>query len=146
MYTVNKDCIHLITVPKNYTISLYFQQFAIYNNPNCTKVGFEIRDGASQNSKLLQRLCNYALPNPIFSTTNNLWIHSWNTMGTSLSASFDLIYTSSDMGKGCGGTLYNYKGRFTSPLHPLGYKSSTQCVWEVRVPIGMRVGIKISGN
>ena len=118
----------------------------MYHLNDCEKVGIEIRDGGNQSATLLQKVCGYALPNPIFSTTNKLWLHSWNQMGDRWPASYDFVYTSSDQGKGCGGTLYNYKGSFTSPLYPLGYKNSTPCEWNIRVPVGMRVAIKFSGN
>ncbi|XP_068906568.1 cubilin-like isoform X2 [Tenebrio molitor] len=142
--TFSENCYQTIIVPENYTISLFFNNFVLYQSSGCDQVGVEIRDGADHSANLLQKSCGYAIPNPVFSTKNKLWIHSWNKMGFKLPSHFDVVYTSSDKGRGCGGTLYNYKGTFSSPSYPLGYKGSTPCVWDVRVPIGMRVAIKFS--
>jgi cubilin len=145
----NKNCYQTIIVPENYTILLlllFFNNFMGYQSSGCDQIGVEIRDGADHSANLLQKSCGYAIPNPVFSTKNKLWIHSWNKMGIGLPWHFDVVYTSSDKGRGCGGTLYNYKGTFSSPSHPVGYKGSTPCVWDVRVPIGMRVAIKFSGK
>ena len=117
-----------------------------YRWHDCQKAGLEIRDGGHKSATLLQKICGGALPNPVFSTTSQLWVYSWNKMSTGWLPSYDFIYTSSDQGRGCGGTLYNYKGSFTSPFYPLDYKNSTPCEWDIRVPIGMKVGIKFSGN
>jgi cubilin len=142
--TFSENCYQTIIVPENYTISLFFNNFVLYQSSGCDQVGVEIRDGADHSANLLQKSCGYAIPNPVFSTKNKLWIHSWNKMG--FKSHFDVVYTSSDKGRGCGGTLYNYKGTFSSPSYPLGFKGSTPCVWDVRVPIGMRVAIKFSGR
>nr|XP_008192422.1 PREDICTED: cubilin [Tribolium castaneum] len=139
--TQSKSCIQIITVPKNYTISLYFQELTIFHSEGCQNAGIEIRDENSQGT-LFQKVCGYYVPNPVFSTKNQLWIRSWNT--NSFPISYDLVYTASDQGRGCGGIIYNYKGTFSSPLHPMAYKNSTPCVWTLRTAIGRRIAIKFT--
>jgi len=42
-------------------------------------------------------------------------------------------------GRGCGGRIFNYGGRFTSPLYPSIYRNNTVCTWDVSVPRGLKI-------
>lgn len=42
-------------------------------------------------------------------------------------------------GRGCGGRIFNYGGRFTSPLYPNIYRNNTVCTWDVSVPRGLKI-------
>jgi len=42
-------------------------------------------------------------------------------------------------GQGCGGRIFNYGGRFTSPLYPNIYRNNTVCTWDLSVPQGFKV-------
>lgn len=42
-------------------------------------------------------------------------------------------------GRGCGGRIFNYGGRFTSPLYPNTYRNNTVCTWDVSVPRGFKI-------
>lgn len=139
----NSNCYQSITVPKNSSISLFFQKFAAYQTTGCEQVGIEIRENGPKGT-VLHKACGYYIPNPVFSSTNKVWIYSWNK--NKYTAFYDLVYTSSDQGRGCGGFMFNYKGTFTSPLYPMGYKNTTACVWDIRVPIGRKLAFKFSGT
>lgn len=56
----------------------------------------------------------------------------------------DITYTSSTKPQGCGGIFYNYRGVFTSPLYPTSYRNDSECVYDVRVPLGLQVGLKFT--
>lgn len=96
--------------------------------------------------------CGYGLPDPVFSTTNKLWIQAWimqpsaKVFANTISGTYDAVYTSSNKGRGCGGTLFNYKGRISSPLYPNPYRQNSLCTWNIRVPIGMKAAMKFSGK
>lgn len=47
-------------------------------------------------------------------------------------------------GRGCGGTIFNYGGTFTSPLYPDIYRNNTVCVWDVSVPRGFKIFLKFT--
>lgn len=42
-------------------------------------------------------------------------------------------------GPGCGGRIFNFGGRFTSPLYPNIYRNNTVCTWDVSVPRGFKI-------
>ncbi|XP_046466404.1 cubilin [Neodiprion pinetum] len=128
------DCWFTITAAVGYTISLYFTSFNLYDSRACTNNALQIRDG-NFSASVLDQICGVELPSPIFSSGNQLSLHSWssNYYGSS---SYDITYTTTKKGRGCGGKLYNYSGRFTSPLYPQHYRNASTCTWEVSVPAG----------
>lgn len=139
----NTECYRFITVSENSSIFLYFQEFSVSSSTACENAGLEVRENGPKGI-LLQKTCGYYSPNPIFSSTNQLWLYSWNKLD--FAATYDLIYTSSDQGRGCGGFIYNYKGTFSSPLYPIGYKNTTVCMWDIRVPIGRKIAFQFKGT
>ncbi|KAH0948163.1 hypothetical protein HN011_006977 [Eciton burchellii] len=130
------SCWISITAPANHTISLYFNQFTIYDAQHCANNALQVHDGDS--SGPLATLCGGEIPSPIFSNGNKLTLHSW-TERASFYQGFDFIYTTTDAGQGCGGRIFNYGGRFTSPLYPNIYRNNTVCTWDLSVPQGFKV-------
>lgn len=61
-----------------------------------------------------------------------------------MSGHYDITYTTTDKGRGCGGKLYNYGGRFTSPFYPSEFRNDTECTWDVSVPRGLTVVLQFS--
>ncbi|XP_060536860.1 cubilin [Cylas formicarius] len=135
------DCTISITVPENHTISLYFLLFYTSQRPDCKDLGIEIRETNSTGTELL-RACGFKLPNPVFSNTNKLWIQFHNL--PNFISRYDITYTSSPNGPGCGGTIYNYKGVFASPLYPNQYRKDFECVWIIRVPLEHELILRIT--
>ncbi|XP_014475365.1 PREDICTED: cubilin [Dinoponera quadriceps] len=132
-----KNCWFTITAPANSTISLYFNQFVIYDTAPCTHYALQVHDGDTS-GPLIATLCEGGLPSPIFSTGNKLTLHSWAENSNSYQ-SYDITYTTTNAGRGCGGRLFNYGGKFTSPLYPNIYRNNTVCTWDVSVPRGFKV-------
>lgn len=131
------NCWVTITVPINHTISLYFSTMKIYGRESCTDSYLKIYDG-DFNGENLATLCGSRVPLPIFSKTNKLSLHSNSDRGV-IYEYYDILYTSTDKGRGCGGKIYNYAGRFTSPLYPANYRNASECTWEVSVPRGFKI-------
>ncbi|XP_012136673.2 cubilin [Megachile rotundata] len=130
-------CWITITAPANHTISLYFNKFRLYDPNECAQSALQVFDG-DFNGKLIASLCSLETPSPIFSTGNKLSLRSWTEWHTSYEF-YDITFTSTSEGRGCGGKLYNYAGSFSSPLYPNEYRNNTVCTWDISVPRGMKV-------
>lgn len=142
-----ENCKSTIIVPKNYTISLFFNIFYIYET-DCTKSFLSIYDGTFENGKLVGTYCGYSNPNPIFSTTNQLSL-VFHFKDDSISYSrgrFDLVYYSSDKGEGCGGEIFNYGGIFSSPMYPSTNRSSYDCTWTISTPVNLVVAMRFKSK
>ncbi|XP_018577861.1 cubilin-like [Anoplophora glabripennis] len=137
------ECFITITVPENRTISLYFQKMVISHSFNCKKAAFEVRDNGP-NGTTLMRSCGVRIPDPVFSYTNKLYVHIFNEDVSPYMLSYDVGYTSTDAGRGCGGELYNYGGWVSSPLYPNEFRNSTVCTWTLRVPVGLNAVLKFT--
>ncbi|XP_034938584.1 cubilin [Chelonus insularis] len=131
------DCWITITVPPGHTISLYFNSMKLFDLTECTSNYLKVHEG-DFNGPLLATLCGMQRPSPIFSTTNKLSLYSKSERGV-VWESYDITYTSTDKGQGCGGRIYNYVGTFTSPLYPNNYRNESLCTWEVSVPRGYKI-------
>ncbi|KAH0568173.1 hypothetical protein KQX54_019308 [Cotesia glomerata] len=131
------DCWINIEVPPGNTISLYFNNLRLFDMSECTRSYLQIHDGGF-NAPLLATLCGMQVPSPIFSTSNKLSLHSLSERGVTWE-SYDILYTSTDKGRGCGGKIYNYVGRFTSPMYPNNYRNTSECTWDLSVPRGFKI-------
>ncbi|CAH1989272.1 unnamed protein product [Acanthoscelides obtectus] len=139
----NTECLVSITVPENRTISLFFNLLQMKNVNQCSNDALEIRDG-SPTGTLLTKVCGYAIPDPVFSHTNKVFIHIYSKTQPHLDRMrYDISYTSTDKGRGCGGTLYGTRGRVYSPMYPHPFRNETTCTWIIRVPVGHRTVLKI---
>ncbi|XP_076296135.1 cubilin [Lasioglossum baleicum] len=134
------ECWNTITAPANHTIALYFNRMIFYNPEECTNTAIEFYEGGF-NGRLLAKLCGVDTPPPIFSVGNKLSIHSWSEW-QSMYEYYDITFTTTNAGRGCGGRIYNYAGTFTSPLYPNEYRNNTVCTWDVSVPRGLKVLLK----
>ncbi|XP_050313173.1 cubilin-like isoform X2 [Anthonomus grandis grandis] len=135
-----KNCEINIIADPNKTLSIYFMSFFFYDRSiNCSKTGFEIRETNSTGPRLL-RTCGIMIPDPIFSNSSKLVLKSYNNDNRYIT--FHLMYIASDQPQGCGGQLYNLKGKFTSPLYPNPYRKEAECTWKVMVPKGYKVALK----
>ncbi|XP_046746260.1 cubilin-like [Diprion similis] len=129
----SKECFFTITAPENSTISLYFNSVSGLYGDDCPSKALQVHDGSFSNTTLAQ-LCGNTIPNPIFSSGNKLSLHSFRQY-------YDITYTMTDKGRGCGGKLYNRIGRFTSPLYPGPFRNASECTWDVTVPTGFVVDL-----
>ena len=88
-----------------------------------------VHDGDGLISPTLTTLCGFARPSPIFSTGNMLTLH---VRAESQHVLYDISYSSSPDGPGCGGNITHFNGSFTSPLYPRVWNMTSVCRWNVR--------------
>lgn len=73
-YSSNKKCIWRITVPENYQVALEFHSFDLETHPNCVHDFIEVRDGDSEDSRLIGVYCGNRAPPILASKTNKMFI------------------------------------------------------------------------
>ena len=73
-YPDGTDCVYTIARPAGTTIQLYFHSLDINSHSSCRYDYLEIRDGSSDNSAILGKLCGKEIPISIRSTQNKMWI------------------------------------------------------------------------
>ena len=73
-YPDNADCVYTISQPNGTAIVLTFQSMDIEVESTCAYDYLEIRDGSSDGSPLLAKLCGKELPVPVQSTQNQVWL------------------------------------------------------------------------
>ncbi|XP_050561143.1 cubilin-like [Spodoptera frugiperda] len=131
--TTLSDCYTLITAPENYTISAYiFNAAPDYWNENSY---VDVYDGKNSNAARLVRIAtSYEGNNPIFSTGRYLLLHNHENNGDRVT--FDLVYVTTNKGRGCGGKLHTVEGKVTSPMYPNVYRRVSTCEWELETPVG----------
>uniref|UniRef100_A0A182NM22 Cubilin n=1 Tax=Anopheles dirus TaxID=7168 RepID=A0A182NM22_9DIPT len=138
----DQQCTIVVEVPRNYTIALYFNNFYLYN-VECPQHAMKVYDGPTESTdRLLGQFCNFATPNPVFTTGNVLRIVLPATDQDSSTLSLDATYVATDQGQGCGGELYNYGGIFSSPLYPANNRTRMECLWTVTVPNNLIVALR----
>jgi cubilin len=110
----------------------------------------KVYDGDFDSGSLLETLCGYAQPNPIFSNGNLISIRTQydNSSGSFGRGNYDIFYVASpkNKGQGCGGDFYNYGGYFTSPLYPSSNRTNYNCTWTITVPQNLKVAMKFGGK
>ncbi|KAK9889124.1 hypothetical protein WA026_004393 [Henosepilachna vigintioctopunctata] len=139
----NEDCIVGVNTTGNRTISFYFSQFYSSYSTGCTDDSLSVLDGDLKTGKEVGKWCGYDLPSPVFSKTNMLWLKVKSKKDYSL-VNVNVEYTTTDKGRGCGGSFYDVSGKFSSPLYPNDYRNDTLCKWQVRGPKGSRYYIHFS--
>ena len=89
----------------------------------------------------MSQLCGRSLPSTLHSSGSSLSFKLHTTRG--YSGGYDLTYTSSGAGPGCGGEVGGTRGVLTSPGHPgVSNTTETDCWWVVRVPPGQRIQLR----
>ncbi|VVC39263.1 EGF-like, conserved site,EGF-like calcium-binding domain,CUB domain,EGF domain,EGF-like calcium- [Cinara cedri] len=116
----------------NLTISVYFSKINVLNQKDNNFL--KIYDGPSVFSPLINAdiPMKYSGPFSIFSTGPSLTMSF--KMSPDFIGMFDMIYTSTKEGRGCGGKIYNTEGLVTSPLYPYVYRKNATCKWDIAVP------------
>ena len=73
-YPHNTDCIYTISQPNGTVIMLNLLSIDIESHITCSYDYLEIRDGPSDDSPFLDKLCGSEIPAPIQSNQNQLWM------------------------------------------------------------------------
>lgn len=141
-FTDTADCDFFITVPVNYTVSLYFAEVT-FGSYDCDDDYVTVYERAS--NKTLKRLCTYVdSSKSLFTQTNDLRLH---LKTSSYLVDIDMTYIASPLaaGPGCGGDLYNTQGMFTNPFYPQNVRNNSDCRWNIRVPSNTKVYLQFEG-
>ena len=89
---------------------------------------------------LSPQLCGRSIPSTLHSSGGSLSFRLHTARG--YSGGYDLTYTSSEAGPGCGGEVGGTRGVVTSPGYPGVTNTSGDCWWVVRVPQGQRIQLR----
>ena len=73
-YQNYEDCFYTILRPNGTVIDISITSMDIEWHSTCYYDYLEIRDGGSEQSEVLTKLCGDEIPNPIQSTQNEVWI------------------------------------------------------------------------
>ena len=73
-YPDNADCIYTISLDRGSTILLNFIIMDLESHSSCGRDYLEIRDGPSEDSPLLYKICGSELPAFLQSSQNHMWI------------------------------------------------------------------------
>ena len=142
---VHSKCKRLASLAMlNKTFSVIFKHcVSITSVVNCNFL--QARDGPTQSSPLIGKYCGNAIFPTIHSSGSNLWFkYVIAEGGRNWGRNYELFYTSSDQGMGCGGTLYNTRGVVTSPNFPQAHAQLSNCQWTLKVPPGQKIELRFT--
>ncbi|PVD35988.1 hypothetical protein C0Q70_02958 [Pomacea canaliculata] len=143
VYPQNANCSISVRSPNGTTLALYFTQFHIEPHSQCLFDFLEIHNGSNASSPVLARLCGSTLPDPVFIPSNVAFLR-FVTDASVQHVGYDITFTSTTQGLGCGGQLSGIKGSLTSPNFPGNFSDSTTCTWIITVPSRRVVQITFS--
>nr|XP_039268068.1 cubilin-like [Styela clava] len=140
LYPHDTVCVTIFTVPVGNQIQMFFNFFELEYHPNCTYDYIDIRDGLDASAPLLQRLCGFNLPNPIFPSSNSVYLEL-NADPFVHEKGYDITYTSTP--EVCGGIITGDHGTITSFNFPQAYAPNTTCEFSIQAPSGRPVTLHI---
>ncbi|XP_046580045.1 deleted in malignant brain tumors 1 protein-like [Haliotis rubra] len=140
-YHHGKTCVWNIRVPTGFHVELKIDDFHLETHSSCNYDVFEVYGGEDDSAPLLARLCGNQSTSRTLTTTGNTMMVRFRTDGSVAYTGFSVSYKA--ITEGCGGTLTGTQGSFTSPNYPLSYHHGKTCVWNIRVPTGFHVELKI---
>ena len=74
-YPASITCTYLFTAPRGHRIELTFSTFRLEGaSPSCSNDYILVRDGPSEKSALIKRLCATKNPGPIISSANSIYL------------------------------------------------------------------------
>ncbi|GLG98263.1 Cubilin homolog [Gryllus bimaculatus] len=122
------ECIWTFMAPGGEALQVDFDPiFDFQSSKDCEADYVELRDGGTQNSRLINRFC-IRPPSTQRSTQNMIWIKFFtNTYDhpSRFKANVSIAR--------CGGIIRNWRGDIRSPGYPRQYPSNTQCTWRIEV-------------
>ncbi|RMC04939.1 hypothetical protein DUI87_18115 [Hirundo rustica rustica] len=126
-YISSRQCVYVIQQPEDEKIFLNFTHIELESQSGCSANYIEVRDGDSEMSPLIKKICNNTLMSPITSTSNGLWI-KFKSDASVQRTSFRAIYQVA-----CGGSLSG-AGTIHSPYYPRMSPHPKTCEWIISQP------------
>ncbi|CDW53687.1 cubilin [Trichuris trichiura] len=135
-YRKNLDCIWIIESPSGTRVQLDFnsdefdlESYSMDENSDmtCWSDYLEVRDGATQTSRLLGKYCGGKPPGTVKSSSNFIWIRFVSESSRDHKG-FKATYRTAR----CGGIITTDRGFVTSPNYPQRYKAFENCEWTIQ--------------
>ncbi|KAF8777573.1 Cubilin like protein [Argiope bruennichi] len=140
-YPAHAQCIYDIRLDPGNLVNVSFHYMDIEAHLDCRYDYLEVRDGDSESSPLIGRICGYRQPENIISTYNSLWMR-FETDGSVQNRGFYAEYNAIPIG--CGGVFTEPRGFISTPRHPDRYPHSVTCSWHLKAPPGHIVRLTFS--
>ncbi|KAK3925397.1 Cubilin-like protein [Frankliniella fusca] len=156
-----RNCAFRIFAPDNNTITFFLGDNSyLTQSADCKDGGLEVRDGPSASSPLLGRVCEPSMVRGFYSTGPAMHVKFWVQDSNSYSR-IDGYYLTTDQGevhqqttflseeisgpgnsfsekiragRGCGGSIHQDQGVFSSPMYPAPYRNASVCRWDLYAP------------
>ncbi|VVC39264.1 EGF-like, conserved site,EGF-like calcium-binding domain,CUB domain,EGF domain,EGF-like calcium- [Cinara cedri] len=141
-YPPNRDCYWTLDAQPEMRIQLLFFSLQLEHHVNCSYDYLEIRDGITQQSPVLAKLCNSVLPSPILTSGSNahLYFHSDDN---NQDYGFQMAYSLVTGVPGCGGIHTAPMGIITSPTDfssdTTQYLNNLKCEWHIKIPLNQKI-------
>ncbi|XP_066539114.1 cubilin [Hoplias malabaricus] len=133
-YEPNLECTWVIRSPDS-TVELNLLYMDIEDEATCLYDSLVVRDGETNLSPELGRLCGRELPGSLHSTGDSMFLRFRSDYSIS-GRGFNATYS-----KGCGGLLHADRGVLSTPHYPQNYRPNLDCNWHVMVTSGFRVSV-----
>ncbi|KAJ8389047.1 hypothetical protein AAFF_G00124440 [Aldrovandia affinis] len=131
-YDTYLECTWVIRSPDT-IVELNLLSIDIEDGATCYYDSLVVRDGETNLSPLLAKLCGRELPGPIHSSGDSMFLR-FTTDSSITGRGFNASYS-----KGCGGLFHADRGVISSPRYPENYTPGLDCSWKVMVTPGFRV-------
>ncbi|KAF0762933.1 cubilin, partial [Aphis craccivora] len=144
-YPPNRDCYWTLNAIPGKRIQLNFFSLKFERHINCSYDYLEIRDGFTQHSPVLAKLCNTTssgLPPPILTSGSHANLH-FHSDGSGQDYGFQMTYNVIEGIPGCGGIYTSPSGIITSPVDLTSddnnYMDNLNCEWHIRMPLKQKL-------
>ncbi|KAM9333329.1 LOW QUALITY PROTEIN: cubilin [Pholidichthys leucotaenia] len=131
-YHPNIECYWSIRTSQGSLLRLSFSDFHLETTTSCSYDYLAVYDGNSSSASELAKLCGSQLPNPINSSSNELYI-KLRTDNSISTGGFLASYTSECQGIVISG---RHRGVVESLNFPNNYPDNTQCSWTIQATSG----------
>ncbi|XP_069504454.1 cubilin [Ambystoma mexicanum] len=139
-YPPSRDCYWAISTNPGLIITFAFGTLSIEHHDRCASDYLQIRDGLLSEDPILGTFCSTGSPPPVQTTGPNAWIH-FHSDSTLSDRGFQITYTTSSAGPGCGGNHSDSEGVITSPYWPDSYTNSRQCIYTIWQPPNEKINL-----
>ncbi|KAL5234243.1 hypothetical protein ACI65C_001653 [Semiaphis heraclei] len=144
-YPPNRDCYWTLNAIPGKRIQLNFFSLRFERHINCSFDYLEIRDGFTQHSPMLAKLCNTTfngLPPPILTSGPHASLH-FHSDSSGQDYGFQLTYSVIEGVPGCGGIYTSPSGMISSPVDLTSddnnYLNNLNCEWHIRMPLRQKL-------
>ncbi|GFT29649.1 dorsal-ventral patterning tolloid-like protein 1, partial [Nephila pilipes] len=150
-YPAHAQCLYDIRLEPGYLVNVSFHFMEIEEHTDCQYDFLEIRDGDSEDSPLIGKLCGSSTPENIISSYNFLWM-KFETDGSVQNRGFYAQYEALeianyqflDASQACGGTYYRESGVIRTPGFPNRYPHSAHCIWVLKGQNQRQISLNIT--